>query len=171
MGRAAARQAGACPLEEQECWEETPTRERGRLARMHCRCVALSFSAMGQPASLPGGTAGARPKQSPGAVAGRAGRRSWPRLCQNLCGRDARAAGWASFRAVVTPRGQYQRTSRESGNWLCQPNQKARWAGSLKRFSPALLVRASSLTFQDCLRLSVSFALRFQRAKVTPVAS
>ena len=72
-----------------------PTRERGRLARMHSRHVPLSFPAMGHPTTLPAGTAWARPKQSPGAVAGRPGRRSWPRLCQNVCGRDARAPGWA----------------------------------------------------------------------------
>ena len=64
-----------------------------------------------------------------------------------------------------------QRTSRDLGNWLCQPNQKARWAGSLNRLSPALLVRASSLTFQDCPRPSVSLAFRFQRVNFTPVAS
>ena len=64
-----------------------------------------------------------------------------------------------------------QRTSRDLGNWLCQPNQKARWAGSLNRLSPALLVSASSLTFQDCPRPSVSLAFRFQRVNFTPVAS
>ena len=69
------------------------TRERGRLARMHSRCVPLSFPAMGHPASLPAETAWARPKRSPGAVAGRAGWRRRPRLCQDLCGRDARAPG------------------------------------------------------------------------------
>ena len=51
-----------------------PTRERGRPARMHSRCVPLSLPAMGRPATLPAGAARARPKQSPGAVAGRAGR-------------------------------------------------------------------------------------------------
>ena len=69
-------------------------RERGRPARMLSRCVPLSFPAMRHPATLPAGTAWARPKQSPGAVAGRAGWRRWPRLCQDLCGRDARAPGW-----------------------------------------------------------------------------
>jgi len=147
------------------------TRERGRPARMHRRCVALSFSAMRQPATLPAGPTWARPRQSPGAVAGRPGWRNWPRLGRDLCGRDARAPGWASSRDVVTPIGQDQRTRRELGNWLCQPNQKARWAGSRRRFSPAWLVRASSPTVQDCLWLSVSLASRFQRVKVTPVAS
>ena len=78
-----------------------PTRERGRLARMHSRCVPLSFPAMRHPATLPAGTAWARPEQSPGAVAGRPGWRRWPRMCQDLCGRDARAPGWASSHDVV----------------------------------------------------------------------
>ena len=77
------------------------TRERGRPARMLSRCVPLSFPAMRHPATLPAGTAWARPKQGPGAVAGRAGWRRWPRLCQDLCGRDARAPGWASSHDVV----------------------------------------------------------------------
>ena len=51
---------------------EDPTRERGRDARMHSRSVPLSFPAMRHPATLPAGTAWARPTQSPGAVAGRA---------------------------------------------------------------------------------------------------
>ena len=49
------------------------TRERGRPARMLSRCVPLSFPAMRHPATLPAGTARARPKQIPGAVAGRVG--------------------------------------------------------------------------------------------------
>ncbi len=77
------------------------TRQRGRPARMHCRCGSLRFPAMGQPATLPAGTAWARPKQSPGAFAGPSRSRRWPRLCQNLCGRDARAPGWASSRDVI----------------------------------------------------------------------
>ena len=62
------------------------TRERGRPARMHSRCVPLSFPAMPHPATLPAGTARARPKQSPGAVAGLAGCRSWVRPCQCCAG-------------------------------------------------------------------------------------
>ncbi len=56
-------------------------RERGRPARMHSRCVPLSFPAMQHPATLPTGTAWARPKQSPGVFAGRAGWRKWARPC------------------------------------------------------------------------------------------
>ena len=41
----------ARPLEQQERWKEVPTRERGRPARMLCRCVTLSFPAMPHPAS------------------------------------------------------------------------------------------------------------------------
>ena len=70
-----------------------PTRERGRPARMHSRCVPLSFPAMPHPVTLPVETAWTRPKQCPGAVAGLPGRRRWPWLCQDLCGRDARAPG------------------------------------------------------------------------------
>ena len=77
------------------------TRERGRPARMHSRCVPLSFPAMRHPATLPTGTAWARPEQSPGAVAGRPGWRRLPRLREDLCGRDARAPGWASSHDVV----------------------------------------------------------------------
>ena len=43
-------------------------RERGRPARMHCRCVLLSFPAIWHPATLPAGTAWARSKQSPGGL-------------------------------------------------------------------------------------------------------
>ncbi len=78
-----------------------PTRERGRPARMHSRCVPLSFPAMAHPATLPARTAWARPKQSPGVSAGRAGSSRWATLRQELCGRDARAPGWASSRDVV----------------------------------------------------------------------
>ena len=60
---------------------------------MLSHCVSLSFPAMRRAATLPAGTAWARPKQSPGAVAGRPGWRRWPRLCQELCGRDARGPG------------------------------------------------------------------------------
>ena len=68
-------------------------RELGRPGRMLLRCVPLSFPAMPHPDALPAGTAWARPRQSPAAAAGRNGRRRWPRLCQDLCGRDARAPG------------------------------------------------------------------------------
>ena len=40
------------------------TRERGRPARMLSRCVPLSFPAMRHPATLPAGTAWARPKHN-----------------------------------------------------------------------------------------------------------
>ena len=80
-----------------------PTRERGRLARIHSRSVPLSFPAMRHPATLPAPTAWARPEQSPSAVAGRAGWRSSPRLCQDVCGRDARAPGWAASLDLVAP--------------------------------------------------------------------
>ena len=40
------------------------TRERGRPARMHSRSVPLSFPAMAHPATLPAGTAWARPNQT-----------------------------------------------------------------------------------------------------------
>ena len=73
-----------------------PTRERGRPARMRSRSVPPSFPAMRHPATPQAGTAWARPKQSPGAVAGRDGWRRWPRLREDVCGRDARAPGWAS---------------------------------------------------------------------------
>ena len=66
--------------------------------------VAAQFprdAAAGHPA---GGNRMARPKQSPGAVAGRSGWRRWARLCQDLCGRDARAPGGASSRDIVAPR-------------------------------------------------------------------
>ena len=81
-------------------------RERGRPARMLSRCVPLSFPAMRHPATLPAGTAWARPKQSPGVFAGRSGSRRWARLCQDLCGRDARAPGGTSPHDMATPRGQ-----------------------------------------------------------------
>ena len=82
----------------------SPPRERGRPARMLSRCVPLSFPAMRHPATLPAGTAWARPKQSPGAVAGQPGWRRWPRLCLDLCGRDARAPGGVSSHDVAAAR-------------------------------------------------------------------
>ena len=48
----------------------TPTRERGRPARMLSLRLPLSFPAMLQPTALPAGTAWARPKQRQGAAAG-----------------------------------------------------------------------------------------------------
>ena len=63
-----------------------PTRERGRPARMHSRCVPLGLPAMGQPATVPAGRPWAWPKQSSEAVAGRAGSRSWARPCQRCAG-------------------------------------------------------------------------------------
>ena len=70
-----------------------PPRERGRPARMLSLGLPLSFPAMLQPTALPARTAWARPKQRQGAAAGRTGWRRWQRLCQDLCGRDARAPG------------------------------------------------------------------------------
>ena len=79
------------------------TRERGRPARMHSRCVLLRFPAMRHPSILPAATPWARPKRSPRAFAGRACWRRWPRLCQELCGRDARAPGWVPLRRESLP--------------------------------------------------------------------
>ncbi|MCY3759172.1 MAG: hypothetical protein OXG96_15755 [Acidobacteria bacterium] len=55
-----ARQAGARSLEKQKRWEEVPTRERGRPARMHSRYLPLSFPAMVHPSTLPAETPWAR---------------------------------------------------------------------------------------------------------------
>ena len=49
----------------------------------------------------------------PCAVAGPSGWSRWPRLCQDLCGRDARAPGWTSSHDLVTPR---SRSSPESAS-------------------------------------------------------
>ena len=71
--------AGRPGLEEkgQGCAEntakETPTRERGRPARMHRRRDSLSLPTMYPPPTPPAGTAYARPKQSRGVIAGRVG--------------------------------------------------------------------------------------------------
>ena len=91
--------------------EDTP-RERGRPARILSLCLALSFPAMRQQATLPAGTPWAQPKQSHGAAAGRPRWRRWARLCQDLCGRDARAPGWASSHDIVTPREHNRRSIR-----------------------------------------------------------
>ena len=74
--------------------------------------LPLSFPAMRQPATLPAGTAWARPKQSPGVFAGRSGSRRWVRLYQDLCGRDARAPGWASSHDARISRSRYRRCIR-----------------------------------------------------------
>ncbi len=76
-----------------------------------CRSVSLRC---GSPPLLPVEIAWARPKQSHGAVAGRSGSRRWVRLCQDLCGRDARAPGWSSSPDAVTPTSQYCRSIRGS---------------------------------------------------------
>ena len=66
-----------------------------RASRPHALPLrAAQFPPIRRPATLPAETAWAAPKQSPGAVAGRPGWRRWPRLCQDVCGRDARAPGW-----------------------------------------------------------------------------
>ena len=57
---------------------------------LDCRSVFLRCGSL---PLLPAGTAWARPKQSLGALAGRPGGRRWPRLREELCGRDARAPG------------------------------------------------------------------------------
>ena len=66
-----------------------PTRERGRPACMHSRCVSLSFPAIRSPATLPAGTPWVRPRQRPGAIAGRVWLERRARLCREHCGRDA----------------------------------------------------------------------------------
>ena len=68
-------------------------RERGRPARMHFRCVPLSFPAMRRPVTLPPGTPWARLKRNRGAVAGRARVEERGEAVPVLCGRDARAPG------------------------------------------------------------------------------
>ena len=70
---------------------------------------AAQFPPMLQPATLPAGTAWALPKQSQGAVANRPIQRRWPRLCQGLCGRDARAPRRPSPHKIVMPTGQKPR--------------------------------------------------------------
>ena len=65
--------------------------ERGRPARILFHWFPLSFRATLQAAATLAGTATSRSKESRGAVAGRSRWRRWPRLCQALCGRDARA--------------------------------------------------------------------------------
>ena len=97
--------------------------ERGRPARILSLWPPLSFSATLQAATLSAETASAGPKENHGAVAGRSKWRRWPRLCQALCGRDARAPGKPSScgrdaRAprklsshdIVTPRAQHCRS-------------------------------------------------------------
>ena len=80
--------------------------ERGRPARILSLWPPLSFSAMLQAATLWARTPSARPKESHGAVAGRSKWGRWPRLCQALCGRDARAPRKPSSHDIVTPRAQ-----------------------------------------------------------------
>ena len=63
-------------------------------------CTAVAFRSVslrwGTRPPLPAGTAWVRQKQSLGAVAGRAGWRRRAKLCQDVCGRDARAPGCSS---------------------------------------------------------------------------
>ena len=88
-----------------------PSRCKSQWKRRHpgaraSRPHALPFGAAQFPCdSAPGHPAGGNAmgwaEAGSEAVAGRTARRSWPRLCQDVCGRDARAPGWASFRDVV----------------------------------------------------------------------
>ena len=54
---------------------------------------------MDQPTALP----------APGRSRGRVPRRRWPKLREDLCGRDARAPGWASSHDRVTPTDKVQK--------------------------------------------------------------
>ena len=87
-------------------YRKDTTRERGRPARVLTLCLPLGFPAMRQSATLLAGTAWVLPKQSPGVVVAQYGSKRCARLCQELCGRDARAPGWASSHDVVTQRAQ-----------------------------------------------------------------
>ena len=100
-GTALPHRQGQCLLAEQEGWEEAPLRERGRLARILCVGWPLSFRMMWRPGTLPAGTAWARVKQSPGAVAGRAGWRRGVRLCQCCAGGTPALPGGPSSRDGV----------------------------------------------------------------------
>ena len=65
---------------------------------------SLSISATLQAATTLAKTATAKPKENQGAVAGRSKCRSWPRLRQALCGRDARAPRKPSSPVLCNPR-------------------------------------------------------------------
>ena len=80
-------------------------RERGRPARMLSLRLPLSFPAMLQPTALPAGTAWARPKRGRAPLPVDSGGGDG-KLREDLCGRDARAPGWASSHDRVTPTGQ-----------------------------------------------------------------
>ena len=89
-------------------------RERGRPARILMPLWRLlSVSATWQAATRSAGTATARPKKTHGAVPGRSKWRRWPRLRQALCGRDARAPGWAIVHTLNREHGLHH--ARESG--------------------------------------------------------
>ena len=93
-GRHPPGSAGVPPAERWQSDIEHRTPPGARASRPHALpSVAAQFPcdvAADRPA---GGNRMARPKQTPGAVAGRSGWRRWARLCQDLCGRDARAPG------------------------------------------------------------------------------
>ena len=74
-----------------------------------CRSVSPRFGSRPPCRREPHGPGRSR---APGAVAGRSGSRRWARLCQDLCGRDARAPGGASSHDIVTPRAQIRRSIR-----------------------------------------------------------
>ena len=65
---------------------------------------SLSISATLRAATTLAKTATAKPKENQGAVAGRSKCRSWPRLRQALCGRDARAPRKPSSPVLCNPR-------------------------------------------------------------------
>ena len=64
---------------------------------------ALSIGATLRAATTLAKTATAKPKENQGAVAGRSKCRSWPRLRQALCGRDARAPRKPSSPILCNP--------------------------------------------------------------------
>ena len=84
--------------------------ERGRPARILPLWPPLRFGAMLQEATLSAVSALGKPKERHGAVASGCKRGRWPKLCQALCGRDARAPGWPSSHEIVLPTGQKRRS-------------------------------------------------------------
>ena len=111
-------------------------RERGRPARMLSLRLPLSFPAILQPTALPAGTAWARPKQRQGAAAGRSGWRRWPKLREDLCGRDARAPG-----GLPPMTGSHQRDKSAEAFWRQLSLKEVHLSSCLKQnlFPPRLI--------------------------------
>ena len=80
-----------------------------RASRPHAMPLhAAQFPGDGAPGHPAGGNGMGWTEAESWCRAGRPGCNRWPKLCQDVCGRDARVPGWASSLDVVKSRSRYR---------------------------------------------------------------